>query len=509
MSSPQQNITIAAPGFAGINTEISPTEQAPQFAAIADNCVIDRYGRLGSRKGFRTLTTTVPPSIGFDDINLSTIHAHLDVLGFETVLSAGDNRIFKGDITITDETPVGATITNDHWQMLSFNDDCYMLQVDHTPIVYDASADTITEQAGIPAGSCGLAAFGRLWVAGVRNADNIIHWSALLDGDNFTTGDTGTINVEEYWPSGYDTITGLVAHNGRLIVFGKQNTLVFANADGDPAGEGGLTLEDTIANIGCIARDTIESTGSDVLFLDYTGVRSLSRTVTQNSLPIGEVSANVQKSIQESIVQEAVKGELGARYSAVEGFYLLVFKTSMTVYCFDTRQVGQAGDMRATTWPSSGTVSSAIRPSDGAMLLGGVGAVGLYDGYLDAGLPYKMRYFTNPLSFGDSTKLKFPKQVDLTLLAGTSGTANVLWAFDYGSTYRSRTISLTGVGEIAEFNVSEYGLSEYTAGIQLSRKKANVGGSGVVVQIGVELDIEGAAFSLQEINIQTLIGRMV
>lgn len=506
MSQQQNNITIGAPGFAGINTEISPTEQADQFASIAENCVIDEFGRLGARKGFQTITTTSAAT----GIDLVSMEVHQDVLGVETVISAGGNKIYKGDVTVTDETPVGATITDDHWQMISFNDDCYLLQRGHTPIVYDASADSFSEVAAIPAGSCGLAAFGRLWVAGVSGADNIVHWSALLDGDDFTTGDSGTFNVEEFWPSGFDTITGLAVHNGRFIIFGKQNILIFGDADGDPASAtDGIRLEDTVRNIGCIARDSIESIGTDILFLDYTGVRSLSRTVQQTSLPIGDVSANVQKGIQAAIVQEADKDQIGAQYSAVEGFYIIVFKDTMTVFCFDTQVVGKAGDMRATTWPSSGTISSSIRPSDGAMLLGGVGAIGLYAGYEDAGQPYKMRYFTNPLSFGDSTRLKFPKQVDFTLIAGTSGTATVKWAYDYSTTYRSKVINLTSAGEVATYGVSEYNTAaEYSGGVTLSRKKANVGGSGVVVSIGIELDIQGENFSIQEINIQTLIGRI-
>ena len=41
------------------------------------------------------------------------------------------------------------------------------------------------------------------------------------------------------------------------------------------------------------------------------------------------------------------------------------------------------------------------------------------------------------------------------------------------------------------------------------RKAEQSGGSGYVLQVGIEADILGAQYSLQEINIQTLIGRIV
>jgi len=56
-----QNISIAAPAFKGLNTQDSPLTSDPSFAAIADNCVIDKFGRIGARKGFSVLTTDNTP----------------------------------------------------------------------------------------------------------------------------------------------------------------------------------------------------------------------------------------------------------------------------------------------------------------------------------------------------------------------------------------------------------------------------------------------------------------
>jgi hypothetical protein len=56
-----QNLSIAAPAFKGLNTQDSPLMSDPSFAAVADNCVIDQYGRIGARKGFDVITTDNTP----------------------------------------------------------------------------------------------------------------------------------------------------------------------------------------------------------------------------------------------------------------------------------------------------------------------------------------------------------------------------------------------------------------------------------------------------------------
>ena len=55
MAQQLQSITITSPGFAGINTQDAPLAQEPSFAAVADNCIIDKEGRIAARKGYDLL----------------------------------------------------------------------------------------------------------------------------------------------------------------------------------------------------------------------------------------------------------------------------------------------------------------------------------------------------------------------------------------------------------------------------------------------------------------------
>ena len=57
MAQQLQSINLVAPAFKGINTEDSPLAQDPSFADVADNAVIDKRGRIASRKGNLVITT--------------------------------------------------------------------------------------------------------------------------------------------------------------------------------------------------------------------------------------------------------------------------------------------------------------------------------------------------------------------------------------------------------------------------------------------------------------------
>ena len=53
-----QSASVAAPGFYGLNTQESGALLSDGFALRASNCVIDKYGRLGARKGWTMRTTS-------------------------------------------------------------------------------------------------------------------------------------------------------------------------------------------------------------------------------------------------------------------------------------------------------------------------------------------------------------------------------------------------------------------------------------------------------------------
>ena len=507
MAQQLQSITITAPGFAGINTQDAPLSQEPTFAAVADNCVIDKEGRIAARKGYEVLNGN--DLLGSSD-GVESMGEFVAEDGDVTFFSAGNNKIFSGTTTMVDETPAGYTITDNNWKMVNFNDHMYFFQRGHEPLVYaahDGFIDPMSTHAHAtgtpPEGHVCLAAFGRLWVADFEDDKSTIYWSDLLDGTAWSGGSTGSIDLTNVWPTGYDVITAIAAHNGFLIIFGRNSILVYEGAS-SPAN---MTLTDTISNIGCVGRDAVVSTGRDLIFLDDSGVRSLSRTIQEKSAPIGDVSKNVNNDVKSLFAAET--GNIKMHYSPRQAFVLLNFPELGVVYTFDTRFPLQDGSYRATTWSHINPLCFAETSSE-KLYLGVLDGIAEYTSYTDNATSYLLSYFSHPLSFGSTSNLKFLKKINLTTFDGAESIVALSWAYDYGGNYRKQAYTLpkTNVGQ---YNISEFNTeAEYSSSISLiNRQKINASGQGTVVSVGVETSVEGNSIAIQELNIHALLGRIV
>jgi len=509
MAQQQRNVTLAAPGFKGLNTQDSPITQSHEFASIADNCIIDRYGRVGARKGSTVLTT--------DNSELSTngieaIHEFVATDGTKVIFSAGNNKILSGTTTLTDITPGSYTITANDWQMVTLNDHAFMFQRGHEPLIYEHSSTTLMKMsaktgyiATVPQDNAVCSAYGRLWAADVTANKYTVYWTDSLLGWDWAGG---SIDITEVWPNGTDEIVAIAGHNNYLLIFGKETIIVYGSSDAtgqivDPASD--LVLIDAFSGIGCISRHTVKSVGRDLYFLDYSGVRSLGRLIQEKSLPTGDISRNVERDIQDRVATETA--EVHGLFSPDESFYLVLFPTSLLVYCFDMRGLLEDGSARVTTW-SGVSYESMTKLQDGTIYFGSTDGISTYDGYTDDSASYLMSYYSNPLTFGDPSINKIPKQVDLTVIGGENGSASLFWAYDYKTNYASQSMNFSS-SAVSYYGVAEYGEDEYSLTGSISQKKINVTGSGTALTIGFEAAIDGAAVSVQEFNIQALVGRIL
>jgi hypothetical protein len=259
MAQPLQNITVASPGFFGLNTQESPIGLDPSFASIADNCVIDKLGRVGARKGFECITTNGSAVLGTSR-GLEVIFEFVNRVGQTTVFSCGNNKIFTGTTTLVEVTlPVGYVIADNNWKVMSFNNDVYFYQLGHQPLLSVAGTSTLiglTSTGGSPApeGNEVLAAFGRVWTCDLVDNKYTVYWSSLLAGDDWNGGSSGSVDLTTVWPTGYDEVVSLAEHNGFLIIFGKKSIIIYSGGE-SPTSD--LTLSDTIEGVGCVARDSV------------------------------------------------------------------------------------------------------------------------------------------------------------------------------------------------------------------------------------------------------------
>ena len=507
MAQNREHIYIAAPGFKGVNTQDSPVAQDATFAAIAENMVIDKFGRIGARKGLKKLTTSATP-LGSSD-GIESIFEYVKRDGTKIVFSAGNNKIFTGTTTLTEVTlPGGYSITANNWKIVSFNNDIYFFQRGHAALVSVAGSTTLVAVTdgghAAPAGNEVLAAFGRLFVADVTNNSYTLYFSDLLDGDNFHGGTSGSLDVTTVWPTGYDEIVALSEFNDFLVIFGKRSILLYSGASSPST----MTLADVITNIGCIARDSVQSTGSDLIFLSDSGVRSLGRVIQEKSNPIGDVSVNVRDDLVQAAAVET--GNIKSVYSEENAFYLLILpEVNNLVFCFDMRGKLENGASRVTTWPFTG-ILCATTTDNNEVYFGNSKGINEYSGFLDDTSTYTMKYYTNALSFGDASKLKILKEITFTIVGGQGTDLLLNWGYDYTEGYTKQLLTVDDAS-IAEYGISEYNVatSQYNASIIVNKATTKATGSGRVVTIGLDATINDKSFSIQDVNIEAFIGRTI
>lgn len=500
--------SIAAPGFYGLNTQESSITLAAGFALQADNCVIDKYGRLGARKGYTYLTS------GSDGVDIKGAHEFIDINGTKYLgcWSDTDFYVSSGSV-LTQVTYNGSnTITTDGWQAATLNDYAVLFHRDYTPIYFNPTTGVLDDISALgkgtpPQANTVLSAFGRLWCADTSTNKTTVYFSTLLDGTDWQTSN-GELDLSAVLVKGNDEIVALGAHNGRLIIFCKNNIIIYQDGDNFQTNMDvqTLTLVDVISGVGCIARDSVQNIGDDLVFLSSTGIQSLGRVIQEKSQPLKDYSRNVRDDLVRDVSgtdPETIK----SAYCAHEAFYLLLIPEYKRIYCFDTRSVLEDGSARVTVWDNQ-THSNLLETVTHGLVFCNADGLAVYNGYTDDGASYTMKYYTNYFDFGDATTTKFLKRLSTTLVGGSGQNLVLKVGYDYDDSYRSFPISITSQAN-AEFGVAEYNTTaEYTIGTLADTIRASVGGQGSVMQVGFEATINGTQLSIQKLDIYIKQGRV-
>jgi hypothetical protein len=591
--------SIAAPGFYGLNSQDSGVTLASGFATKADNCVIDKFGRIGARKGWTKVNSTAfnssavktvfefvkadnnlifaaagnkifgqHPSTGsyveypvggvlfcpaasttYNQTGTTVTVTHSshgyttgDTVYFGPTSGTADEGIYVVTVTSgsvftftspSSETTSGSancinilttySITDDNWQAINMplgtgataSAHAIWVQSGHLPLVMhklgtaphthvdgygfqrlgDIATFPGTYTVNTFKPSCGIYAFGRLWVANVAaNDTQTVYFTDIQDPSDWTTGTAGYLDISAVIPTG-DPIIALAQHNGFLIIFCQKHIVIYSGA-ADPAT---MKVEDIITNIGCIARDSVASVaGTDILFLSDTGVQSLLRLTQERSLPLRDVSKNVRDELMSYVNGEVLPGVKGTYYPN-DAMYLLALPVSKVTYCFDTRGTLENGSARATVWNQINPTAFCIM-QDRSLYLGEVGYIGKYNSYQDNGTKYRLAYFTNYFDLDAPTNLKILKKLYLTAIGGSSQPLTVKWGFDYSELYRSSSVTLPAQTS-SYYNVDKYNEAKYSDGVDLINTQTNLSGNGKVIQLGFETDINGNPLSIQKIDL--------
>lgn len=529
-----QTTSISAPGFLGLNTQDSGVNLESGYATTANNCVIDKFGRLGARKGWDLKTTSTPITTGTE---VEAIFEFKDVDSTVTILSAADEKLLTGTTTQTeisiyqaDQTTVKTrTGTGNRWQFASLLEgtgptaESYGIasQRGNPLLVYrrrNHTGDYIFQEIGDygnkPTGvttfdpDCCLSAFGRIWVAGLTSNQSTVYFSKMNEPSDFSSSGSGVLDISTV-VGGNDQIVALAQHNNYLVIFCTHHIIVYEGAI-SPAS---MQLADVIKGIGCIARDSVQATGTDLIFLSRSGVRSLNRTIQEKSLPMRELSINIKDDLSGYLSIETLNN-IRSVYYENDAFYLITFPGSRIMIYFDLRSALPNGAARASIWKTdNGTVfKSFCNTEDRKLLLGVPNGIAEYSGYLDNTATYDFEYLTAASDIQAPTTNKMLKTAELTVIGTGDQDFTFKWGYDYTLNLNSQVISRNfGVTTLSRYNMTyKYNIDKYNSvGLGVQEIRIPLSGSGKILQFGVKSTINDEALSVQKIDVYLKTGKTI
>ena len=519
---PLQSVSLLAPGFMGLNTQDTRVGLSSGYATRANNLIIDKGGRLASREGHKVLNE---PNADLGENYIESIWRHDILDGRSFYLCAGNNKLFEGKdnalLELTDITPAGLTIDGNRWQMQSLpegagsNARIYTIatQKDNPALAYSVAgiSSSWTEITDIPIGvttfdpdTC-LSAYGRIWTGGVSENPFTIFYSDLLDPTNFNSDNAGVLDISSVVGNN-DTIVGLAQHNNFLIVFCNDNIVIYKGAENPET----MSLEDVITGIGCLSRDSIKATGTDLIFLSKSGVRSLSRTIQEKSMPMRELTLNIRDEVTGWLKYETYPENIRAGYCEDDAFYIITLPLNRKMVYIDLRMPMENGSARCTTWAlNNGNLFNSFFDDNKTtqFLMGVKGGIAKYDGHTDNGESYDITYRSAASDLGGEgqTIKKMAKRATLTIEGAKQQDFTMSYGYDYTRNPRKVVLDRdlgTGIYPKYSAPTSLYGVTRYaSSNIGVHRIKIPLGGSGESFYFGLDATILDELMSIQKIDV--------
>ena len=442
--------------------------------------------------------TAINDGSGIND-SVTTITAD-STLGFPP---SGKIKIGSEIISYTGKTPTTFTGCG-----RGANDTTEAAHLDDAAIIMATLPATVTTFDP----SCGMGYYGRIWCGGITESKDVVYYSNLLDGDDFLDGDTGLIDLSKVW--GTDEIVALAPFYGKLIIFGKENIVVYNS----PETVGSLAVDEVIRGIGCVSRDSVQNVGNDLVFLSSTGVRSLARTTEKDKLPLTDLSVNIKDTLIRHI---ALSTNVKSVYVENEGIYIMSFVDKNINYVFDFKHITPNEVPRVTTWTFDANrepASMAHTELYSGLLVGQKdGGIAGYEGFIDIDLSWDSgAVYTNGSYTSDITSTWIPlgqtvssallKRMLLVLEGGSGSVLSLRWYKDFSSSSSATTLielrpDTTGSTALWGASDSLYGAAKFTPIYGLKEYRTPLTGSAKHLQFNMSIQSNGYDASIQDLTL--------
>jgi len=494
MVSPLDRIPIRTPGNLGLVTDQAGVAEQPQWSLTLRNAVINNSNRIASRNGWSLVTTT-----GGHSDDTEAIFEYVESATSTRIISVANSTLYEGTSTLTNVTGT-ATVGGDDWQFVNYNGKVVGVRQGDQPIIKTGAgnfADVVASAGTAPTGNAAVATHGRIYA--FDSDMQTIQFCVLLDETDWGGAGSGSLDMANVWPVGLDVGVAIVEWNNFLVVFGERSIVIFTGLD-DPGTNLALAgTDDMVTGDGLVSRDSVVSTGTDLIYLSRTGLRSLRRGIAFDKLPLTTIAPHLQLKLS-SDIDTALSAATPIRMEYHRKLGAIIARIGSAYWYFDIRT---AGAVRASQWDSIDWVCA--RSVGSTLYLGQNGGVAEYTGYDDNGSAYNFEWLSP--WFRVTSRRFIPKSALVYVAAGTTYSLTMSWAWDYDASPRYETRSLM-VNAVSEYNVAEWGIGEWGPANQLVAQQFDLGGDGDQIQIGLSTSINGGQLEIQEADLIGKLGRL-
>ncbi len=278
----------------GLITNISPYQQgfqAPGSARILRNFEPSIFGGYRRVEGYSKFDSNTVPNTGV----IRGLHRYSS-----QVYAVRGNDLFRssgsGWTQISDNATynsAGVTIGGSgkvRFLKYDFDGTEKLMLVDSTGKPYRFNGTTFEQLSSLPSdvsGTSFIVNFKNHIFFG--NGKKLVFSAPYKDNDLTIANGGGIINIA-------DTITGLIVFRDQLIIFSESSINIL---NGSSVAD--FQLKPVSRDLGCIAEDTIQEIGGDIIFLGPDGLRLFSATEKIGDFNLATVSKTIQAEVLDLI----------------------------------------------------------------------------------------------------------------------------------------------------------------------------------------------------------------
>jgi hypothetical protein len=283
----------------GLITNLSPYQQgfqAPGSARILRNFEPSIFGGYRKVEGYEKFDTSTIPNTGL----IRGLHRYGDA-----VYAVRGNDLFRssgsGWTQISDNATynsAGVTVGGSskvRFVKYDFDGTEKLMLVDGAGKPYRFDGTTFEQLSSLP-----VDVLGASFVVNFKNhimfgnGKNLVFSAPYKDNDLTIANGGGILNIG-------DTITGLIVFREQLIIFSENSINVL---NGNSVAD--FIQQPVSRDLGCVAEDTIQEIGGDVIFLGPDGLRLFSATDRIGDFSLAAVSKPIQAEILDLVSSSPV-----------------------------------------------------------------------------------------------------------------------------------------------------------------------------------------------------------